>query len=308
MLRRWIVYLLMLAVSGVFFAAYREWFSWVLLLTVVTLPGFSLLVSLPSMLMANCTLRCPESVRMEVPVRAVTEVTGKLPVPPVSCRLQFRNALSGMEQTGYPGQRIPTDHCGYVHIGYKKVRVWDFLQMFSRRLRKGESIGIYVLPKLVPCKLPDQLRPRSVKVWKPKSGGGFSENHELRLYRPGDELHGIHWKMTAKTGKLIYREPIEPAQQGLLLSLTLCGDPETIDRKLGQLLYVSQTLLQRQLEHMVRCSTLQGLVEFTVTDGASQLDCIYALLRSQPTSGEMEFCDQNVAWQYHIGGDGNEER
>lgn len=308
MLRRWIVYLLSLTGSMAFFIVYREWFAWLLLVTVTALPWFSLLVSLPSMLTTKCSLRCPEAVRMDVPARTALEVTGPLPAPAVSCRLRFRNDLSGMQRAGKPGQRIPTDHCGYVHIDYERVKVWDFMQLFFRRVRKGDSTGVYVEPKPVVCRLPKQLRVRSVKVWRPKPGGGFSENHDLREYRPGDELHGIHWKMTAKTGKLIYREPIEPAQQGYLLSLTLCGDSDALDKKLGQLLYVSQALLQRQLTHTVLCSTADGMAEFTVTDTASQRACLHTLLRSRKTVGETVIRNQNVLWQYHIGGDGNEER
>lgn len=308
MLRRWIIYLLLLLGSLVFFIAYREWFSWLLLLLIAVLPWFSLLISLPSMLTARCSLRCPAMVRMDMPVRPSLEVTGVLPAPAVSCRLRLSNALSGLERTAKPGQRIPTDHCGYMHIGYERVQVWDFLQMFSHRIRKGDSAGVYIAPKPVECPLPKQLRHRSVKVWRPKPGGGFSENHDLRLYRPGDELHSIHWKMTAKTGKLMYREPIEPAQQGYLISLSLCGDAKTLDKKLGQLLYVSQWLLHRQLPHRVSCSTGAGPVECTVTDAASQNACLQALLRSKPAAAETELRNPNVLWQYHIGGDGNEER
>ena len=308
MLRRWIVYLLSLIGSMVFFIIYREWFSWLFLLLVGVLPWFSLLISLPSMLTTKCALRCPEAVRMDIPLRVALEVKSALPAPPVSCRLRFYNDLSGMERTGKPGQRISTDHCGYVHIGYERVKVWDYLQLFSRRIRKGDSTGVYVEPKPVECPLPKHLRECSVKVWRPKPGGGFSENHDLREYRPGDELHGIHWKMTAKTGKLIYREPIEPAQKGYLLSLTLCGNSDLIDKKLGQLLYVSQTLLQRQLHHTVLCSTGEGMAEFTIIDSNSQKACLHALLRSKRAAGETAIKNQNVLWQYHIGGDGNEER
>ena len=308
MLRRWIVYLLTLLVSLVFFVFYREWFSWVLLLLVAALPWFSLLVSLPSMLTAKCSIRVPGSVRMDMPVRAALEGTGALPAPAVSCRLGVRNGLSGMDRTVKPGQRISTDHCGYVHIHYERVQVWDFLKLFFRRIRKGDSTGVYVLPKPVECPLPKQLSHRSVKVWRPKPGGGFSENHELRQYRPGDELHSIHWKTTANTGKLMFREPIEPAQQGYLISLTLCGDAKTLDKKLGQLLYVSQWLLQKQTHHMVQCSTGTGMMEFTITDTVSQTACMQALLRSKCAAGESELRNQNVLWQYHIGGVGNEER
>ena len=48
------------------------------------------------------------------------------------------------------------------------------------------------------------------RAWKPKSGGVCRRNHELRLYRPGDSLNQVHWKLTAKTGKWMIRQPMEP--------------------------------------------------------------------------------------------------
>jgi len=304
---RWCVYLLSLVASVVFYGAYREWFSWLLLMTVASLPWFSFLVSLPGMLTAQCRLSLPESARMDMPVRPSLEITGWMPAPLLKSRLLVYNKLTDKTVKTKPGQRLPTDHCGYLHITYETVLIGDYLGLWRRRLRKGESVGIYIEPKPVACALPEQLQPRSVSLWKPKPGGGFAENHDLRLYRPGDDLRSIHWKMTAKTGKLIYREPIVPAQQGYLLTMTLCGDPDTLDKKLGQLLYASEILLKRQIPHGVHCQTGEGMVEFSVTDAQSLKKGLHQLLKSTPSAGETDLRGQNVLWQYHIGGDGNEE-
>ena len=50
MWKRRIIYLSALLWCLVFYGFYREWFSWVLLLTVLLLPWFSLAVSLPALL------------------------------------------------------------------------------------------------------------------------------------------------------------------------------------------------------------------------------------------------------------------
>ena len=307
MWRRWCVYLLTLVACTVFYGFYREWFSWLLLMVVASLPWFSLLVSLPAMLTSGSKLNCPESVRLDMPLRISLEITGWLPAPLMKSRLAVKNKLTGETYKTKPGKRLPTNHCGCLQITYDKVILSDYLGLWRRRLKRNETIGVYVEPKPVPCPIPEQLHPRSVSLWKPKPGGGFAENHDLRPYRPGDDLKGIHWKMTAKTGKLIYREPIVPAQQGYLLTMTLCGDPDMLNKKLGQLLYASDTLLRRQLPHGVRCRTGEGTVEFSVTDAQTLKDCIHGLLRSTPALGEADFRGQNVLWQYHIGGDSDEK-
>ena len=306
MWKRRVFYLVSLLGCLVFYGFYREWFSWLALVAVFLLPWFSLLVSLPAIMTVQAGLRCPETVRMGVPARTALQINCPFPAPPVSCRIRLHNNLSGKRYVGFPGERIPTDHCGCVTISYDRLFVYDYLGLFCRRLRKGDSAHLYIEPKPVACHLPQQLQSRSISLWRPKPGGGFSENHDLRYYRPGDDLRNIHWKMSAKTGKLVYREPIEPAQKGYLLDLTLCGDAATLDKKLGQLVWLNHTLLQRQCDHEVQCRTANGLHRYHVDDYATAQEGLKTLLRSTPAKSEQEIKKQNVLWQYHIGGDGHD--
>lgn len=303
---RRILYLLSLLCAVVFYGLYREWFSWLLLVTVFLLPWFSLLLSLPALMSVQATLRCPGTVRMGVPVRTALQVNCRFPIPPVTCRVRLYNSLTDNRYVGSVGELVPTDHCGCVTISYDKMLAYDYLGLFCRRLRKGESIRIYVEPKPVAAFLPESVEDRHISLWKPKPGGGFSENHDLRQYRPGDDLRSIHWKMSAKTGTLIYREPIEPAQKGHLLTLALQGDSGEIDRKLGELLWLSQSLLQRGCQHQVHCQTGAGTLRFTVSDRASADLCLHTLLRSKKATREQKIPRQNVLWHHHIGGDRHE--
>lgn len=303
---RRLLYLLTLLGAVVFFGAYREWFSWLLLVTVALLPWFSLFLSLPALLSAQATLRCPTTVRMGVPVRTALQVSCLFPTPPISCRLRLYNSLTDRRYVGKVGELIPTEHCGCITISYDRLLVYDYLGLFCRRLRKGESVRIYVEPKPVPAFLPESFEGRHISLWKPKPGGGFSENHDLREYRAGDDLRGIHWKMSAKTGKLIYREPIEPAQKGYILTLALRGDPATIDRKLGELLWLNQSLLQRGCQHQIVCQTGAGTLRFTVTDRASANSCMQTILKSKKAVREQKVPKENALWHHHIGGEGHE--
>lgn len=299
-------YLLSLLGCVIFYAFYREWFSWLLLMTIFLLPWFSLVLSLPALLTAQATLRCPDTVRMGVPVRTALQIDCRFPIPPVSCRLRLYNSLTDSRYVGKAGELIPTEHCGCITISYDRLLVYDYLGLFCRRLRKGESTRVYVEPKPVSAFLPESFEGRHISLWKPKPGGGFSENHDLRQYRPGDDLRGIHWKMSAKTGTLIYREPIEPAQKGYLLTLSLHGDPDTVDRKMGQLLWFSQSLLQRGCDHQVSCQTGAGILHFQVCDRTSADTCLHTLLRSKKAAQEQKIHKQNALWQHHIGGECHE--
>ena len=304
---RRIIYLICLPACLVFYGFYREWFAWFVLVAMVLLPWFSLLISLPAMLTVQAGLRCPETVRTGVPARTALQVKCRFPTPPVRCRIRLHNSLTDRYYVGRPGERIPTEHCGCMTISYDRLFVYDYLGLFCRRLRKGDTTHVYIEPKPVPCQLPEQLQSRTISLWKPKPGGGFAENHDLRIYRPGDDLRNIHWKMSAKTGKLIYREPIEPAQKGYLLTMTLCGDPETLDDKLGRLLWLNHTLLQRRYDHEVQCRTGNGMHHYHVDDTATAQEGLRALLRSTPAANEGEDKQQTVLWQYHIGGPDHEK-
>ena len=299
---RWCVYLLSLVASVVFYGAYREWFSWLLLMTVASLPWFSFLVSLPGMLTAQCRLSLPESARMDMPVRPSLEITGWMPAPLLKSRLLVYNKLTDKTVKTKPGQRLPTDHCGYLHITYETVLIGDYLGLWRRRLRKGESVGIYIEPKPVACALPEQLQPRSVSLWKPKPGGGFAENHELRLYRPGDDLRLLHFKMSAKTGKLIYREPVVQQHFRVCLALTLSGKPAVLDDKLGRLLYLSDRLLRDHIPHEVRCRSGLGDHSYRIENKDAQLAVLRELMSCPATVGEWE--PEGIAADrlYQIGG------
>ena len=287
----------------VFYAFYREWFSWFFLVGVALLPWLSLLLSLPAMLTVKVEVRCPEKVRQDMPARSMLRVSGPLPAPPVRCNMRLVNSLTDERFVGQPGEFIPTTHCGMMTVTYPQVMVFDYLGLFRRKLPSPEPKTLYIEPR--PVATNQILRPESktVTLWRPKAGGGFSENHDLRLYRPGDDLRHIHWKMVAKTGKLIYREPMEPAQQGYALNLTLSGTPEELDTKLGKLVWTSRILLQKGMEHTVRCMMSRGVATFTVHDDLSLERCLHRILRGPCATERVIDRVDGALWQQEIGGD-----
>lgn len=305
MWERRIVYLVTLLGSLVFYVFYKEWFSWIFLLGVVFLPWFSLVLSLPAMLTVKASLRCPEMTSMGMPTRTALKVTCKFPVPPVGCKIRLVNNLTEVRYVGMPGEKIPTEHCGMMEISFPELVAYDYLGLFRKKLAQQDRCAVYVLPKPVAAQIDTQPISGGEGVLQPKPGGGFSEEHELRLYRPGDELRNIHWKMSAKTGKLIYREPMEPVLKGYVVTLVLSGDPPQLDKKLGQLLWISRSLLQKQLPHQVQCMTGKGLVTFAVENEDTLEKGLKELLAS-PRGAEGAQDTQKHLWRHHIGGDGDE--
>ena len=302
MLERRIYYILCLAASLLFYLVYQQGFSWVLLLLVIAFPWFSLALSYPAMKRLSVKIHCPTVARLGVPARTSMQVSCPYPTPLVDCKVRLVNNFSGDSYVGIPGELLPTEHCGRLTVTVIRCKVYDYLGLFSRKLPEQAVRTVYVMPKPVPGELP-QTGTRNDSILKPKPGGGVAEHHELRLYRPGDELRNIHWKLTAKTGKLIYREAMEQTKRGHLLTLTLSGTPEELDKKLGQLLWTSRNLLREKCPHQIRCATGEGTVSFSV-DNEAQLETGIRTLLSMPLTDEKTEPEMTDAfWQQHIGGD-----
>ena len=205
------------------------------------------------------------------------------------------------------GQPLPADHAGVLHCRLDHCRVYDYLGLFSIRIRRRKDSKVIVRPNPVPVNEPADLQRFLSRAWKPKPGGGFAENHELRLYRPGDSMNQVHWKLTAKTGKLTIREPMEPIGGAAAVTMDLKGEADTLDLRLGQLLWMGNHLLQQGLGFELRVLTGQGVVAKKITceeDLYRQLDMLLGCAPATEGTVSNENC--HAGWHYHIGGTADE--
>lgn len=291
----------------VFYFAYQQWVSWLLLVLIGLLPWFSLLLSLPGML----TLRLSPVLPPVIPMGQYGEVVlwgrSKYPLPPFRAKLLLYRRLQGELRRCREGEYLAAEHCGSLEVTVEKAWVYDYLGLFRLRLRRVDSCWALVRPEPVALTVPPELDRYLARAWRPKAGGGFAENHELRLYRPGDPLNQIHWKLTAKTGKLTIREPMEPERGRLLLTLNLKGSPQELDRMLGRLLWLGQNMLDRGLRYEIRALTGEGPETLVVTGEEDLVKALDHLLRSEPAGeGDIRETAVPAAWQYHVGGQPDE--
>lgn len=143
--------------------------------------------------------------------------------------------------------------------------------------------------------------------YRPKPGGGFAEDYDLRLYHPGDNLRQIHWKMSAKTGKKILREPIEPVRRKTVVTLVLSGDDAAMDRKLGRLQWLGDALSKEQTEFELHTITGSGPEVWQVTGSKAFHEAMAALLfRTPAPEGAAVTLPRPGARVLPIGGDADE--
>lgn len=284
-----------------------QWLAWLLLVGVLALPLLSLVLSIPALRSFRLAPTGGDSAEMGEDIRLWLLGSCAVPMPPFRGEIQMQHSFSGEKFRYRPDKGADTRHCGSWKINIHGARVCDYLGLFALRPRYLEGLTLTVRPAPVPVPGEPDLEKFTALRWHPKPGGGCAENHELRDYRPGDAMNGVHWKLSAKTGELVVREPMEPEQQLLLLTLDLRGTPEELDRKLGRLLWLGQVLLDRGLHFRIRALTGSGLLDLPVsgeTELNRQLD---ALLCQKPcTEGSVLEHPLPAFWQYHIGGEPDE--
>lgn len=307
MIKRWILYLVMLIGCLVFFAFHQGWVPWLLLVMVACTPLLSLLLSLVPMLLVRPQIDCPGIITVGDRESLNVTIHSPLPLPPCSCRFRVSHTLTGQELKMKSGDRLPTSHSGQLLCRNAGFYVYDYMGLFRIRLRHIPEKRILIRPKTVVMKPPKALDRFLSNSWQPKYGGGFSENHELRLYRPGDGLNQVHWKLSAKTGKLIIREPMVPRHGRILLTMDLNGVPAHLDRKLGKLIWMGDYLLELGLRYEIHVLTGSGVRMLSVRCEDDLPRAIDELLCCTPVA-EGTILDSRAiaAWQYHIGGDDDE--
>ncbi len=307
MLRRRLLYLTVLGSCLVFYAAYQEWFSWFVLVLAAVVPWLSLLLSLPAMVTFRAEVSAPAQVEQGTAVSLQLYGGCRLPVPPFRGRLHMTHIPTGETVGEKRSFALPTDHCGGITVRAEKVRVCDYLGLFTLPVRRCPSRTVTVRPRPLPIRDLPPLDRYLARAWRPKAGGGFAENHELRLYRPGDSLNQVHWKLTAKTGKLILREPMEPEKGLVLVTMTLNGSAGELDRKFGRLLWLGHYLLGKRVRFELRVLTGDGVSTYLVSGEPGLWEALNALLSAPPArEGSLGAFREQPAWHCHIGGAADE--
>ena len=109
---------------------------------------------------------------------------------------------------------LPTTRRGRVPVGPLTVERTDLLGLARSRQPAGEETHVWVHPRRHPVRLAESGRARHHHEGAPPPHpmAGAMDLRALRPYVPGDELRHLHWKATARTGQLMVREYVDPAQ------------------------------------------------------------------------------------------------
>ncbi len=202
--------------------------------------------------------------------------------------------------------KLETEHCGAVRCRVTDAYALDYLGLFRFRLFPPNDTVTVVMPAAVqPVPMP-VLSQINHSSYRPKYGGGFSEIHDMREYRPGDSMRDIHWKLSAKTDRLIVREAQVPDRGTVLLTIDLQPPCDEFDSVLGQLLWISSWLSNNDTEHEVRwiSPATREVESYTVSCKEDVSAMMRVLLSERVTDTLPSICNihfTNIDWHYHVG-------
>jgi hypothetical protein len=319
-----------------FFVLYPFWFSWYLLVVFLLLLPFDLLLSLPGMftrrLVFSTQMIIEKGAKAALIVTTVHE--GLSIMRKSNTRFGRRNRLLSAYNTGrgssihFPARcikiilrtgredsesvrhhicsarhdsrydiEIDTSQSGITTFSMKRMWVVSLLGLFSLPSPAKLKASVLILPPPIKPALTVAL-PRGV-IFRPKPGGGYAEDHDLRQYRQGDPVRSIHWKVSAKFDSLIIREPLIPPPHSRLIIITRWTDHEQRDIILGRVRWISNYLLKWELPFFVKFNDNSTIVEITLVDELENF-LYYELSGEIPIHKRRIADSERFSWIYRV--------
>lgn len=144
---------------------------------------------------------------------------------PLAKKCYFLKVPAGARQ--HTSYRAEFDRRGrYVYEGLLVGTRFPFA-FFVKSRRYGERAELVALPRIHPiADLPVEARDLLGPVTRARLGWG-REFHGLRDYHPGDDARDIHWKRSAREGRLLLREYESEASRSVTVLLNTRLAPGT---------------------------------------------------------------------------------
>jgi len=266
-----------------------------------------LLVSLPGML--------SKSIKMSVPVvleknenaflKLTTIQTKSYPVRCLLAKLRVTgDDFSVLCKLRCPGEAnrqreiaIETSHSGVTVFEIKKASAVSLLGLFTLPVTVKERKSVLILPP--PLKPANTVALQHGTILRPKPGGGFSEEHDIREYRQGDPVRSIHWKVSAKFDSLVIREPLVPPPHSRLVHVKPWKSATARDIILGCLRWVTKYMLKRQMPFYIKFGEEAVIKE--ITQESDLVDfLLYVLDKTELNALKSDPVPSRFSWIFRI--------
>ncbi|GAA1607058.1 hypothetical protein GCM10009804_73810 [Kribbella hippodromi] len=186
---------------------------------------------------------------------------------------------------------LPTSRRGPVPVGPLVLRRSDPFGLVTCRVSIGTAATLLVHPRRYAARPATGIRQRH-HFEGPVSAGplrGSIDLRRLREYVPGDEVRHVHWKASARAGRLMVREYVDPDQprlQVLLDTRTSALTPDQFDTAVS--VAASIAVVAAQSGQRLRLTTPCG-TDHDVQSVSDLLDELAQLEQSQQSANLLEF-------------------
>ena len=284
-----LIYVLSLIVSFVFYMLYPPWISWYLFVLLLLLLPVDLIASLPGMLTKSLFISVPAVLEKDedAVLKLITTHTKSYPIKCIKVKVYVTgddfSAICRLKcPAGNNAQRevtIDTSRSGITVFSIKRISTISLLGLFSLRLGVRDKKAVLVLPP--PLKPVNTVALQQGIHLRPKPGGGFSEEHDMREYRQGDPVKSIHWKVSAKYDSLIIREPLVPPPHSRLVHISQWKNAGECDLILGNLRWITDFMLKKQMPFYVKFGDNAVIAE--ITQNSDLIDFLHNIFNESST-------------------------
>lgn len=148
--------------------------------------------------------------------RLRTVNSGRLPVVRFSVRLRCggrameKNTKIKVRGSAEHGEELHSFrdmcvHCGTAVLRADKLRVYDYMSLFSSGQRLREEITVVAFPRKYEMNIEIDNSSGEEGDYS-SAGNNYGEIRQIREYRDGDSIRHIHWNQTARSDKLWVKE------------------------------------------------------------------------------------------------------
>ncbi|WP_291377809.1 DUF58 domain-containing protein [Demequina sp.] len=181
---------------------------------------------------------------------------------------------------------IPTHRRAVLPVGPITAVRGDPLGLLARVVTWTEPVDLYVHPRTVPLEGSSSgfLQDLEGLPSKDLSNSDISF-HALREYVPGDDRRHVHWKSTARTGKLMVRQFEETRRSHLAISLSLNSEEYQTEDQFELGVSVAGSLGLQALREDKQLSVLVQGAQLPTRAGKQFLDALSGLENTAANRG-----------------------
>lgn len=300
MLRTRLRYLIILLITSLLYVFYVGYLSYFLFIVVLVLPCISLLLLILGMMRFQVQLKFDQeqyekNEKVQIQIQSRTRL---FPLAQIDAKLSIHNVFSGenfqedvrfTSEYGYSEVVLPLKlrHCGKIECRIEQCKIRDALGIFRFSKKLSLQNAIYCMPE-ASVKQEFQMensQDKAEQYSEVRAGNDLHETFDVHPYRPGDSLHRIHWKLSAKVDEWMVREGSMLLQENAKVIFSLYGDPTQGEAILAHVYGFSQQCLkQGHSFEIIRYEEERILLSALIENYGQLSEVIRSCLTYQPNS------------------------